>query len=116
MSGWIAQLTMLAQDPKPAEPSFWLLSPPMIAMLVLAFFFLVLPQRSEKKKRQTFLESLKQNDRVVTIGGIIGTVANISPDRKEFTLKVDDGTRIKFIQSAIANKLDDTTPEGTKAS
>ena len=116
MSGWIAHLTLLAEDAKPQEPSLWLLSPPMLAMLVLAFLLLVWPQRAEKQKRQTFLESLKQNDRVVTIGGIIGTVANISPDRKEFTLKVDDGTRIKFIQSAIANKLEDASNEGTKAS
>ncbi len=116
MSGWIAQLTLLAQDGEAKEPSFWLLSPPMLAMLVLAFFLLVWPQRAEKQKRQQFIDNLKQNDRVVTIGGIIGTVANISPDRKEFTLKVDDGTRIKFIQSGIASKLDDATTEGTKAS
>lgn len=116
MSGWISHFTLLAQDPKGQEPSPWVLSPPLIVMCVLAIFFLVLPQRAEKKKRNQFLETLKQNDRVVTIGGIIGTVANISPDRKEITLKVDDGTRIKFIQSAIANKLDDATNEGTKAS
>ena len=116
MSGWITPLTLLAEAGKPEEPSFWLLSPPMLAMLVLAFLLLVWPQRREKQKREDFVNSLKQNDRVVTIGGIIGTVANITPDRKEFTLKVDDGTRIKFIQTGIANKLEEPSSEGTKAS
>jgi preprotein translocase subunit YajC len=116
MSGWITSLTVLAEAGKDGEPTFWLLSPPMLAMLVLAFLLLVWPQRREQQKRQDFLNSLKQNDRVVTIGGIIGTVANISPDRKEFTLKVDDGTRIKFVQTGIASKLEDANSEGTKAS
>lgn len=116
MPGGLEFLTLLAENGKPEEPSFWLLSPPMIAMLVLAFLLLVMPQRKEKQKRQDFLNSLKQNDRVVTIGGIIGTVANISQDRKEFTLKVDDTTRIKFLHSGIASKLEDATSEGTKAS
>lgn len=115
MLGGLDFLSVLAQNVKPEEPSLWVLSPPMIAMLVLAFLLLVMPQRKEKQKRQDFLNSLKQNDRVVTIGGIIGSVANISPDRKEFTLKVDDSTRIKFLHSGIASKVEDATSEGTKA-
>jgi preprotein translocase subunit YajC len=58
------------------------------------------------------LTALKKNDKVVTIGGIVGTVANISVDDQKVevvTLKVDDNTRIKFIRSSIQRVL---TSEG----
>ena len=44
---------------------------------------------------------------MVTIGGILGSVANISQDGKEVTVKVDDGTRIRFRRTAIAEVLTD---------
>ena len=49
----------------------------------------------------------------VTIGGIFGTVANVSTDGKEVTLKVDDSTRIKFRKSAIAEVFSDEPPSET---
>lgn len=109
--GWNL-VTLLAQDGAKAEPSLWALSPPLVVMLALAFFFLVMPQRREQKKRDDFLNNLKQNDRVVTIGGMIGTIVNISTDRKEFTLKVDDSTRIKFVRTGISHKLEEPSADG----
>jgi preprotein translocase subunit YajC len=47
------------------------------------------------------LNSMKKNDPVVTIGGVLGTVSHISEDGKEVTLKVDDNSRIKFQREAI---------------
>ena len=61
------------------------------------------------------LKSLKKNDRVVTIGGIIGTVANVTPDGKEVTLKVDDNTRLKMLRSSIQTVLRDDEPADTPA-
>jgi preprotein translocase subunit YajC len=89
------------------EPSFLTMLPPILAMVVLFFVLMVWPQQREKQKRDAMLNSLKQNDRVVTIGGLIGTIANISPDGKEFTLKVDEKTRIKFVRSGISHKIAD---------
>ncbi len=64
-----------------------------------------MPQRREQKKRDQMLSTMKKNDRVLTAGGIIGMVANISADGKEITLKVDDNTRIKFLRSSITQVL-----------
>jgi preprotein translocase subunit YajC len=102
-------LFILAQEQaaKPKEPPWWSMLPPMIAVLGLFFMLMIWPQRKEQQKREQLLNSLKKNDRVVTLGGMIGTIANVSPDGKEITLKVDDNTRIKFVRSGIANKLDD---------
>ena len=63
------------------------------------------PQRREKARRDAMIKNLKKEDRVVTTGGIIGSVANISQDGKEVTLKVDDGTRIRFVRNAIVDVL-----------
>lgn len=108
MLGWFKVLPLLAQDAVPKDPGLWPMAPLMVGIAVLGYLLLVMPQRKEQQTRDNFLKSLKQNDRVVTIGGMIGTVANISQDRKEFTLKVDDNTRIKFVRSGISHRLDDT--------
>jgi len=90
---------------KAAEPPMWVSYAPMIGIVVLFFLVMVLPQKREQKKRQQMLDAMKKNDRVLTIGGMIGTVANISSDGKEVTLKVDDNTRIRFRRSSIAEIL-----------
>ncbi|MCA9095203.1 MAG: preprotein translocase subunit YajC, partial [Planctomycetaceae bacterium] len=59
----------------------------------------------EAKKRENLLSSLKKDDRVVTIGGIIGTVANISSNGKEITLKMDDNSKVRFVRTAIQGKF-----------
>ncbi|MFQ5734847.1 MAG: preprotein translocase subunit YajC [Planctomycetaceae bacterium] len=50
---------------------------------------------------------LKKHDRVVTIGGIIGTVASTSQDGREVTLKIDDNARMKVLRTAIQGPLAD---------
>jgi len=74
----------------------------------------------EKARRDTFIGGLKKNDTVVTIGGIIGTVASISEDKSEVTIKVDDTTRLKMQASAIrelpAQKAKETKPKAGEAS
>src|SRR5690348_3533631 len=68
---------------------------PFLAVFALFYLLVWRPQRRDQNKREAMLSALKKNDRVVTIGGIMGSVANISPDGQEVTLKVDDNTRIK---------------------
>jgi preprotein translocase subunit YajC len=100
------QLLLLAQEEAPKDGSsiFGLILPPLAFILVL-YFVMDSPQRRERSKRDVMIKNLKKDDRVVTIGGILGSVANISQDGKEVTLKVDDGTRIRFRRTAIAEVL-----------
>ena len=74
---------------------------PFVAIAVLWYFLLLRPQRRERKKRDASLKELKKNDRVVTIGGIVGTIANISQDSREVTLKIDDNARITVLRNSI---------------
>ena len=75
---------------------------PMLMMFAVLFYFIVMrPQQRERKKREQLLGQLKKNDKVLTVGGIIGTIADLSNDGSRVTLRVDDGTRIKFTRSSI---------------
>lgn len=75
---------------------------PLILMMVVIYIFVVArPQSRERKQREAMLAAIKKNDRVVTIGGIIGTVQSVRDD--EITLKVDESsnTKITFTRNAV---------------
>src|SRR5258708_20704954 len=107
--GWLAVAWLVAaggeDNPAPKGgaqgPDIFSLILPFIPIAILFYFLMLRPQRKEQAARETMLSALKKNDKVVTIGGIIATVANISPDGQEVTLKVDDNPRVKFTRSAI---------------
>lgn len=103
----------LAQDPpaKPEGAAAFLQFVPLIVMGVLGYMLFIKPMSRERKKQQEALSALKKNDRVITIGGIVGTVADLSNESDLITIKVDDGTRIKFRRSAIQGPYN---PEGSE--
>ncbi len=115
---WNHWLIFAQADAAPGQgpDQFWVMILPWLPIILLFFLLIIWPQKREQKKREQMLGAMKKNDRVVTIGGIIGTVANISADGKEVTLKVDDNTRIKFLRSSISQVLgeeskDDAAPK-----
>ena len=113
----LAVIIAAAEVAPAGQPPIWTFLPPIAAFLVLGFFLIVLPQRRERQKHQSLITNLKKNDRVETIGGILGTVANVSPDGREVTIKVDDSTRIRFLARAIARvePVGSTGTEGAKS-
>jgi len=100
--GFLSATWLLAADDKaaPAQDGLIMFAP-LIAIGIVFYLLLLRPQRKEQATRDAMLSALKKDDKVVTIGGIIGSVANISPNGQEVTLKVDDNTRIKFIRTSI---------------
>ncbi|MFW5692660.1 MAG: preprotein translocase subunit YajC [Thermoguttaceae bacterium] len=86
---------------------------PFLAIGVLFYFLLIRPQRIEQQKHQAMLEAVKKNDRVVTIGGIYGVVANVQRESDEVTLRIDENnnTRIRVTFGAIARVLRDEPDE-----
>jgi preprotein translocase subunit YajC len=77
-----------------------------IGLMFIVFYMLLFrgPRKKEQEHRK-MVQSLQKNDRVRTIGGILGTVVDIKDD--EVTLKIDESnnTKIKVIASAIGKKL-----------
>jgi len=82
----------------------------------LLFYFLILrPEKRKQAYHKSLLDAIKKNDRVVTIGGVYGVVANVQKDADRVTLKVDEAnnTKIDFTFSAIARVITDE-PVGDK--
>lgn len=84
---------------------------PMLLTLALPLgvFYFVLSRNNRKQKRERtgFLESLAKNDKVMTVGGIVGTVVTVR--EKEVVLKVDESTNTKmtFMKTAIQQVMGD---------
>ena len=76
---------------------------PIMMIMIIGYFLLFNPERKRRAETQRMLDELKKNDRIVTIGGICGTVVNVPADSKEVTIRVDDNTRIRVLRTAIAN-------------
>ncbi len=76
-----------------------------ILLVVFMYFILFRGPRKREQEQRKMLQSLKKNDKVRTIGGIIGTITDVTDD--EITLKVDESTntKIKVIPSAIGKVL-----------
>jgi len=83
----------------------------LILMLVVFYAIMLSGSRKEKRRRQEMLSNIKKNDRVMTIGGIIGSVVAIN--ETDVSLKVDESANVKItvIRSAIQRVLrDDERP------
>jgi preprotein translocase subunit YajC len=90
-----------------SDPPGWVQFLPLAFIGIMFYMILLRPQQKEQRRRQETLGSLKKSDKVVTTGGIVGTIADLSQDGRFVTLKVDDSTRIRFLRSAIHGLLDD---------
>jgi preprotein translocase subunit YajC len=90
-----------------AEPNPIVQFAPILIIGFFFYFILLRPQQKEQRRRQDFLKSLKKNSRVVTTGGLIGTVVDLSSDERFVTLRVDDTTRVRFLRSAIHGELEE---------
>jgi len=102
---------LLAED-APAQPGqtpffYQLLFP--LGLLAIFYFVVILPaKRGEERTRQSLLSSLKKGDKVLTNGGLYGTVVQVQDS--VVTLQVDEGVRMKFALSAMQTVVDDSAP------
>lgn len=97
-----AFLTALRQtEPaRPAGGSFLTALVPFILVFVIFYVLIILPQRKKQKKHLTMVENLKPGDRVITSGGIYGTVMGVQKDRIE--LKIAANVKIDITKNAVA--------------
>ena len=76
---------------------------PIVLMGLLFYFLLYRPQKKEQKKRAEMLDSLKKGEKVVTIGGIHGTITAIND--RIVTLRVAEKVEIDFSRTAVSHPL-----------
>jgi len=73
---------------------------PMILIFVVFYFLLIAPARKKQKKHQEMLKELKNGDRVITSGGIFGTVVGVSDDMIQ--LRIAEKVKIDVSKQAVA--------------
>ncbi len=78
---------------------------PIIVIVVIMYLLMFRGPRKKQQEHSQMVKSLQKNDKVRTIGGIIGTVVDVKDD--EITLKIDESsnTKIKVIPSAISKNI-----------
>ncbi|HEX9461371.1 MAG TPA: preprotein translocase subunit YajC [Alphaproteobacteria bacterium] len=87
-----------------------------LALIFVVFYFLIIrPQQKKSKDHKAIIDALRRGDRVVTSGGIVGTVAKVVSDR-EISLEIADGVRVRAMRGMIAEVMARTEPaSGDKA-
>ncbi|MDR0785136.1 MAG: preprotein translocase subunit YajC [Treponema sp.] len=74
---------------------------PFILIIAIFYFLIIRPQNKKQKETQKMLDSLKKGDKIVTIGGVHGTIQNVKD--KSVIVKIDDNVKVEFSRSAISS-------------
>ena len=101
-----------AQDAAPAAaagPDAMLQFLPIILIFVVFYFLLIRPQQKKLKTHKEMLGALRRGDRVVTGGGIIGTITKVVDDN-EVLLEIAEGVRVRVQRPMISGVLAKTEP------
>lgn len=81
-----------------------------VVMVVVFWVVLIRPQQKRQKETANKIKALKKNDKVITIGGLHGSVTHVG--EKTFSLRIADGVTVKFDKSSVAKvNSDDTSSE-----
>ncbi len=78
---------------------------PLGLMVLIFYFLLIRPSEKKEKDREKMIEALQKGDKVITVGGIYGVIANLKPEEGIVVLKIADGTKVEFSKSAIQSKV-----------
>jgi len=73
---------------------------PLLIIMVIFYVLLILPAQRRQKKTQGMLDALKNGDKVVTSGGIYGTIVGLEGD--SIQLRIADQVKVKVLRSAVA--------------
>ena len=74
---------------------------PFVLIIAIFYFLIIRPQSKKRKETEKMLAALKKGDKVVTIGGLHGTIQNVR--ESTVIIKVDDNVKMEFSRSAVSN-------------
>jgi preprotein translocase subunit YajC len=88
--------------------SFWSPLVLFLPVVVFAYLLIIRPQQQQEKKRRAMIEALKKNDKVLTAGGIYGTVVSVDTSNDRVVLRVDDerGVRMAFTKTSVSRVIE----------
>ena len=98
----ILQAQAAAPQQGASQWSFWLM---IILLFAIMYFFMIRPQRKQQKELDKFRSELKKGDKVVTAGGIYGTVDEVK--ERSVLLKIDENVKIKIDKASLVKDYSD---------
>lgn len=78
----------------------------MVLIFGLMYMLLIRPQRKKQKEHEKLLGELRKGDKVVTTGGMFGTIFAIDDDKGRIILRINDQTKLEFLKSSIAGRVE----------
>ena len=109
----VAPLGMMSPPQGTDQPNAWLQFVPLVFFFVVIYFLLIRPARTRQKQVQKMLDALKPGDRVVTSGGVIGTIAAV--DRDMVQLRIADKVKIDITRASVVSLHDQPGPGSTES-
>jgi preprotein translocase subunit YajC len=86
---------------------------PLVLIFVVFYFLLIRPQQKKQKDHRSMLEALRRGDRVVTGGGIVGTVSKVVSN-EEVEVDIAQGVRVRVLRSTISSVLAKPDPSAAR--
>jgi len=83
----------------------------MLIILAIFWFIVIMPQRKQQKKHQEQVSQLKSGDRVLTSGGIYGTIRRHKPEENRLTIEIAKDVRVEVARSAISSVIPKDEPK-----
>jgi len=80
---------------------------PLVLIVVVFYFFMIRPQMKKAKDTKKYIEALKAGDKILTIGGIYGTIQKMNDDGT-IIMAVEDGTKMKISKNAVSQDATST--------
>ena len=107
-------LVALGAPPPGGSQSVWIQFIPFLLVLAIFYFIILLPMKKRQQKVQSFLEALKVGDRVITSGGIYGSITKLN--EQSLQLQIANNVRIEVARTAIVGYQgqEPVVPEGNK--
>lgn len=85
---------------------------PLVLIVVVFYFFMIRPQMKKAKDTKKYIEALKAGDKILTIGGIYGTIQKMNDDGT-IIMVVEDGTKMKISKNAVSQDATSTLNQTT---
>ena len=102
-----ASVLPLAQAAAPAGPSIVMQLLPIVLIFVVFWFLILRPQKKQQDQRKKMLEAIQRGDRVLTTGGLYGTVKDVKGD--VLVIQIAENVKVEVARAAITGV---TTGEG----
>jgi len=112
---WISQAWAQAAGAAPAQDLLGSLGSfaPIILIFGIMYFLMIRPQQRRAKEHKALVQQVKAGDKIVTSGGFLGTVTQVTDDN-EVKVEIADGVRVRILRQAISDVITNKTDAGKK--